>query len=337
MNLDLKTEIKARGFISLCVKKDGELVPNKTINRSKNVITDLGAQHLAISDGDRASPGESSVWSHIKVGTGTVERVTSSTDLGQPLPATATTSSIYTTHPSEYLLSDNGDGTSTFSFDYVGAFAIGAIDATISEVGIFDYNVLLAGQLIKDEQGNPTTVTVLPDEELIVTYTIELTVPNAPHVIGTGTALIGGQSVGYTIYAPSYFPNISNSSYSYAWEGGLVRVSSSGALPKRVRLYNSAGQYLVEFAATRSRSVSGASASITQDTAIFSSSLGEITDIKYIGFGSYYAIDMSRAGMVATDAEIAPYAVLVFDSPVTKSSAETLSVKITVTGTVVRL
>lgn len=60
-----------------------------------------------------------------------------------------------------------------------GRFAAGAISGTITEIGVVHsiLNILWCRQLILDEQGNPTSLTVLDNEFLDVTYTL-YTYPN---------------------------------------------------------------------------------------------------------------------------------------------------------------
>lgn len=57
-------------------------------------------------------------------------------------------------------------------------WALGAFNnITINKIGILmTGNVLIAGQLIRDTEGSPVSITILSDEQLDVTYTIYIPV-----------------------------------------------------------------------------------------------------------------------------------------------------------------
>lgn len=65
-----------------------------------------------------------------------------------------------------------GSPTYGFKVSKSARYAAGAINATISEIGFFNAGGLWSRQLILDDQGNPSTITVLQNEYLDVTYTL---------------------------------------------------------------------------------------------------------------------------------------------------------------------
>jgi len=71
----------------------------------------------------------------------------------------------------------------TFQFDQ------GQAAGNLAEVGVSTGGILISRALIKDAQGNPTTITVLPDEILQVTWEFRVYWPQAAV---TGTANIAG-------------------------------------------------------------------------------------------------------------------------------------------------
>ena len=137
---------------------------------------------------------------YAKVGTGSVERTRS--DTGLAVAKAAVTS---TERPSRnsWVEVDNLDGTATYTITFTLPFSLGAVTGTISEVALYRdvSDTYLAGQLIKDELGDPTTVTILADEQLIVTYSMEFTGPLEGTLIGSGTVDADGVSTNYEIYA----------------------------------------------------------------------------------------------------------------------------------------
>lgn len=191
----------AKGYYSLNVyKEDGSEVVEKRIKDSQNVVTYDGAYRLFF--GGRMF---SSMYANI--GTGTTELTRTSPGLGNRFSASS--NGVGAARSGNEV--DNGDGTSTLTLTRTMTFALGSTPGTFSEVGISlgsDGSGFIAGQLIKDEFGTPTTITVLSDEQLRVTYTLELTVPNggqdAP-LIGTGSVTTPEGVSSYSVYAQPFF------------------------------------------------------------------------------------------------------------------------------------
>lgn len=117
------------------------------------------------------------IWvnSYCLFGTGTTAPAASDTSLEQPIGSLSTNGFAgmswngtpvpvqVTTLPHEYKISA------------VANFTPGIVSGNLTEIGIYQYNslgepILFSRALIKDANGNPTTLTVLPDEYLDVYY-----------------------------------------------------------------------------------------------------------------------------------------------------------------------
>lgn len=203
-----KIKLEAKGRYSLTVlDSEKNVVKDKQLNNIENVVTYVGAFSFFFGDPFRDL--------RAAVGTGNVERVRSDTSLGAEDPGRSASSGSVPRLGNEV---DNLDGTSTLSLTRTFEFSLGEKVGTFSEIGLFSSpssSDLIAGQLIKDELGNPTTITLLSDEQLIVTYTIDLTVPNNSINSGTGTVTdAASNTYNYTCWAQPYFARyeINNSS-----------------------------------------------------------------------------------------------------------------------------
>ncbi|UZV39777.1 tail fiber protein [Xanthomonas phage NED111] len=145
-----------------------------------NLITDGGMDFI----GGREYPQSLyTVIGYLGVGSGSAEPAFTDTALGAQVARVS------------YTSSDNG-GTTTSPYYAYGRmqfqFPAGTATGVLSELGGFGYNsdtgayVLTTRALIKDSSGNPTTITVLADEILVVTYEIRL-YPDLTPVVTTET------------------------------------------------------------------------------------------------------------------------------------------------------
>lgn len=184
--IDITTRLSpAKGVIGLQVlKADGTEVPEKS-REFEQVFTDYGFKTL-YSGASFVTTGGANYYGLFRVcrvGTGTVERTFTDVGLGSILPENAFADTLLDAICS---LEVHG-GKNYIKTVRKYAFALGSIVATISEVGIFNgisnNTVMMAGQLIKDIGGTPTTLSLLADEQLIVTYTFYV----ETLVVGTGT------------------------------------------------------------------------------------------------------------------------------------------------------
>lgn len=199
--MEIKTDsikLGAEGRFALSVfKADGSEVVEKRSGFTDNVVTYSGAYDIFFND---------SMFGNLyaSMGTGTTELTRSSPSLGN----LSVTSSQYK-GASRAGEVDNGDGTSTLTVTRGINFPLGGTVGTYTEVGVCT-NVsgagFVAGQLIKDEFGDPTTITVLSDEQLKVTYTLELTFPNTSFNVGSGVLTDSNNNTyNYELWAQPYF------------------------------------------------------------------------------------------------------------------------------------
>jgi hypothetical protein len=90
-------------------------------------------------------------------------------------------------------------------------FPQGAAAGNLAEVGVGSAsNNLLSRALILDGGGNPTTITVLPNEFLNVTYSLRMVVPTSDVV---GSVLLSGVTYNYTIRAS----RAATASHNFGW------------------------------------------------------------------------------------------------------------------------
>jgi|SRR5690554_1031779 len=210
MDINFKAKFEAEGSYNLVVlDKEGNRVEEKCVNNNKNVVTYWGANEFLLV---QSNPFKNL---YAGVGTGVSEITRDATNLGSPAFSRSAAVNGPTRLEAE---SDNGDGTSTLDLTRAFSFGLGVITGTISEVGVFASATgenLVAGQLIKDEFGNPTTITLLSDEQLIVTYTLKFIVPNAPFLAGSGTVQDAlSNSYDYEVWGQQYFSRSAPSSVS---------------------------------------------------------------------------------------------------------------------------
>lgn len=137
-----------------------------------NIITDDGVGYFANCPYGGAYGGQVAIFGQCAVGTGSGTPAVSDTTLF------------------DYLVSTNNDWTNSTGTGYVAAasptppywwnqnqfvFATGVAAGNLTEIGIYPMGVtygsgLFSHALILDSNGNPTSITVLSDEVLTVTY-----------------------------------------------------------------------------------------------------------------------------------------------------------------------
>lgn len=151
-----KTSIAARVGVSgrfRLEKKDraGNIVFLKNF---ENLITDNGLNLLSTS---------TTKWSYCSVGSGNSNPVDSNVQLDNFIASAfnpIVTPGIYTTERQSYI-----------RFQYT--FGVGAVVGNVSEVGVGPVaggTNLFSRALVKDSGGNPVSISILADEQLIVTY-----------------------------------------------------------------------------------------------------------------------------------------------------------------------
>lgn len=181
-------------------------------NEFDNLITNLGL--------DSAALGGANWPSCLKVGTGTAAPSFTDTTLGAQVASTTTRASEVAANAS--ALNQPATTTNTYTF------ALGAINANLTEVGIGDTNTSChARALIVDQNGNPTSFPVSSDEQLKVSYIRGHYGPQADIVT---TQSLSGTSYNVTIRAY----NVKADDHPFGLQGGSVgymRLSSQTTLP----------------------------------------------------------------------------------------------------------
>lgn len=196
-----------------------------------NLITDAGLEHMATS---------SSWLNYCQVGSGNSAPTFTDTSLQSRI---ASTSSLTSTN--------NGVTSSPPYYAYctrVFEFAEGAAAGNLSEVGVgwASSGSLFSRALILDGSGSPTTITVLPDEVLRVTYQFRFYVPTADT---TGQLTLNGVVYNWTARASSFSTygwggrapadmgvDVGNTNYPRAYSGNIassVTGSPSGSYSVR--------------------------------------------------------------------------------------------------------
>ena len=158
----------------------------KTVAEFDNIITNQGLNEL----GTRTIKGTSSVTYYCHVGSGNTAAAATDTGLQTFVASTNTYQSESTTaqvSASPYYI----------SYAVTHRFGQGAAAGNLQEVGMgwaATGTVLFSRALILDGVGAPTSITVLSDEYLDVTYEFRIYPPMGD---ATGTATIGGVSYDY--------------------------------------------------------------------------------------------------------------------------------------------
>ena len=159
--ISINEKIRMEGFYSFKVsnsKGESRDLSGIIAEDHKNLILDVGLNAL----------GTTSVVSACKVGTGVTPVAVSQTDLATPLAITSTLQSSSTGRNSTAPYYTWGRRTFRFSQ--------GTAAGNLTEVGVTygDGSSLFSRALIVDSEGNPTTLTILADEWLDVTYELRV-------------------------------------------------------------------------------------------------------------------------------------------------------------------
>ena len=161
---------------------DGEV--RNSVDWFDNLITNLG---LDLFSGMYPAKTGSSFYHCImkvcSVGTATATPLVTDTQLGAHTATTGAQSSSVQT---------NDVPSRVFSYAITYDFAVGAAAGNLSEIGVgYDTTSMFSRALIKDGAGDPTTITVLADEVLRVTYEVRVNVPT-----GIFTSVADGYTFG---------------------------------------------------------------------------------------------------------------------------------------------
>lgn len=221
MSNPIELTIGVKGFYKLEAIKldeDGNEISRRTCaDWFPNLITDQGLDYMGINSG---------YLSYCAVGTGSTPPSFSDTTLVAPVAYTDTTQadSITIQPSSPYYV----------ELIVTKRFSTGAAAGNLSEVGMgWDDapNTLYSRALILDGLGSPTTITVLSDEVLDVTYRWRMYIPE---VDVTGSTTIGGVSYDYTIRASNVTTLGSGGGTGAGWyqsiSGTVFEISTNGGV-----------------------------------------------------------------------------------------------------------
>jgi len=239
-----------KGVIGVSVlNKNNEIIPEKEISFPQ-VYTDYGYKAFFTSDGSaNFANATGGIIGFCRVGKGGVERAVTDVGLHTVIAGTAVASTTSGDYSCESVTID---GKHFVKFNKKYPFALGQIVDTITEVGIFSIsntnNTMVAGQLIKDAGGIPTPITVLVDEQLIVSYSVYVECPRktaSPSsavgysdsnngVFTSGSIVVNGTTHDYTLafsgacYGQPYALTVSN--FYIMFNGSLTTVAKGTAV-----------------------------------------------------------------------------------------------------------
>jgi len=327
--------MSSKGKFSICVlDKDGKVKKEKSIGNTLNVVTYEGAYTALIKTYD-------SVYGvyYANMGTGTTELTRSSTSLGSAVSGNSSTDSVE--RPGSEI--DNLDGTSTLTLSRTFSFTLGSKVGTFSEVGVFDGSVLIAGQLIKDEFGSPTTITVLSDEQLVVTYILEWIVPNKSQLIGTGTLTDeNSNTYEYEVYSQPYFTE-----YTLNDSNKVTRYNANSSTSDEIGFYAADGLTSLYDTGDLGDGFYNnvvhdglGTVTFTTNAEVFSPSQGAWTGLTYLSFYSVSSNVSTAAGVddiVTNTAPSTSYSryplLLKFVDPLSKTSSQSFEITASFTVT----
>lgn len=202
-------------YVARVYKSSGELVREVPFT---NVITNQGLDSLA------GGSNFATNFSHLAVGTGSSTPTVTQTGLDDEIART----SRNTTY--------GGSGGDPVWYSYarsVHTFGVGGAEGNISELGLFSDasgGTMFSRALIRDTNGDPTTIPVLGDEQLVVTAEVRL-YPHVDDVTGTFDADVKGDTVpvSYTIRPIAAHITSSGVAQGWALNRPLVDTSTSNS------------------------------------------------------------------------------------------------------------
>jgi hypothetical protein len=206
MNVDFK--IETEGEYHLVVRSprgDREY-------RFKNLITDGGIDRFLGLVGGVLGPYSSF---YVQIGTGTATPANADGSLQNRSASTNTwtngVNNAYTVGPPDYVTMTN-----------TARFALGALNGNYTEVGIgwASAGSLWSRALILDAGGNPTSIQVLSDEQLDVTYIVRF---YPQQTDSTGTVTLSGSNYDFVI-RPAFVNQMFSSGYGWS----IITALSSG-------------------------------------------------------------------------------------------------------------
>ena len=208
--IELKSELE--GIIKLeVIKEDGTLKEAAGLNTPfYNLITDVGLDYVS------GTESITSATCYCRVGTSSTPPTVSDTALGSQTGSVSNLGAL--TNSVQYLTKPYYS-----KHQVVYTFNVGSVSGNLTEIGFFTSSsdgTMWSRALIKDSNGNPTTLTLLATEQLKVTYTVIRYIPAS--LTGSFTLNTNGtnSTINYTI-TPA---NISN--FANVWYEGYCGITA---------------------------------------------------------------------------------------------------------------
>ena len=171
---------RPKGLVTPVIRKlvDGEMKEVRSYDRFENVITNNAILDRLITQGTNTIFNNNvQPFRYLRVGTGTAEYTADTEQMGSPDNARYAT--IETNLG--FFLGEIEDGGEYFiSCQVAYAFGLGELNGTFTEVATFNStttnttNKVHSGTLFKDTEGDPVSITVASDEQLIIYYEFRL-------------------------------------------------------------------------------------------------------------------------------------------------------------------
>jgi len=324
MKINLETKLSAKGYYKFIVKDAyGNEIDKGFTVPTANVVTN-GGRRLFFANASTRTGNEANFEGpmYLIVGDGASERTVSASTLSNELSI----SRVSVDNRTGTGFTDNEDGTETYKRIMFAAFPLGDIVGTVTEAGVFtgtSGNNLVAGQLLKDGAGDPTTITLLADEQLTVEYTVEWTYTRGAQSGGTGTVGINSVSEGYSVE----FSGIRKGGGFWA----IPSSSFSDSFSQSATFYDSTDNLLFAGNCWGGRS-SPSTGTWTDNASIVASPADfDTTDLRKVGIFS----DGSAADGKNVNDTRGSLAVITFDNPLTKTASDALTFDIDITYSVV--
>lgn len=187
-----KNNVGMKGFYTFHKRTSEGDVPLLDGAVSDNLIVNAALDYFKSLVNSTLTPINAPVSSHINqyqlfrvfsVGTGSTEPTLNDTSLENTLATITENSNSVVNNTYSY---DEVSDSFTYTSSKQIAFPLGSVVGNISEVGVFGNSgstnaaaatTMFSRALIKDINGNPTTITLTNEDQLVVTYTLVMIVP----------------------------------------------------------------------------------------------------------------------------------------------------------------
>lgn len=197
-------KVGMKGLFTLTVlDKNGKI---KLKNESPNLIVNAWlSQYCALTNSTQGVGNVENTFSNswalfnrASVGTGSAAPTLGDTNLQNPLATVNSSTSDVVQNSYTY---DSVSDSFIYTMGKTLSFALGAVVGNVSEVGVFSTTSSLSGNssplfsraLVTDGLGNPTTIAVTAEDQLVVTYTLTGIIPRSLN----GSFIINGVTYNY--------------------------------------------------------------------------------------------------------------------------------------------